>query len=73
MSKTCCVCSRTIDEADDYDRIGTDFYCGYCSGLRLIACPICEACIDPDVDIKFQAPDGKLLCCKECLGVYNIN
>lgn len=73
MYMTCCVCKRIISAMDDYDRIDRDFYCGYCSGLRLITCPICETYIDPNVDTEFQTLDGVLLCCKECLEVYSVD
>jgi hypothetical protein len=74
MYKICCVCSRTIDEADDYDRIGTDFYCSNCSNCsnnNLVPCPICKTCIDPNVDTEFQAPNGTLFCSKECLEIIS--
>lgn len=69
MYKTCCICGRTIDEADDYDRVDTDFYCSRCSNNNLVPCPICGTYIDPDVDTEFQAPDGTLFCSVECMNV----
>jgi len=56
MDKYCCVCERPIQDGD-YDRIGQDYYCPACSNNNLVPCPICETCINPDVDTKFQAPD----------------
>jgi len=68
MDKYCCVCERPIQDGD-YDRIGQDYYCPACSNNNLVPCPICETCINPDVDTKFQAPDGVLFCSQECLDV----
>lgn len=69
MYKTCCICGRIIDEADDYDRVDADFYCSPCSNNNLTPCPICGTCINPDVDTEFQASDGTLFCSLECINV----
>ena len=69
MSKTCCICERVIEDGDDYDRIGEDYYCSICSNNELILCPICNTAIDPDVNTAFSAVDGTLFCSQECLDI----
>ena len=69
MSKICCVCKCIIENENDYDRIGEDFYCSFCSDNNLVPCPICKTIINPDVDTNFQAPDGTLFCSQACMDV----
>lgn len=69
MTKYCCICERLIDDEDDYNRVGQDYYCLHCSNNDLVPCPVCETMLNPDTDTAFSSSDGCLFCSQNCLNV----